>query len=55
MASVAQMDINSNYYYIRKVSQGGGVTWPTLNYENGAEWLKNYAPINKNSGSRILL
>jgi hypothetical protein len=21
---VAQMDINSNYYYIRKVSQGGG-------------------------------
>jgi hypothetical protein len=38
MASVAQMDISSNYYYIRKVLTGrGGVLWPTSNVENDAE------------------
>ena len=43
---MAGVDKNGNYYSIRKVPTGrGGVTWPTLNYENGAEWLKNYAPI----------
>ena len=54
MVIVAQTDIKSNYYYIRKVPTGReGVCWPTQNRENVQNGSKTIAQ-KQNLGPKIL-